>query len=533
MQSGPIFSAIMPSPKLIRSSEAAPCPICEQRTGACAWSSDQKTVLCATLRQNVDISAVEAESKAEPTKGEGFSPSKKKRVEYHKRRNKSAEKSAAKVEIKVDDLVMMVAGGYDSKETAQVSLAAWCKEEGHDKFAASQLFRKKLKALETDDDEESPRLLREYEKIGRKFGDRLKFNELRKEIELDGEFIDPAMAKLELVVTHRQNLKGCREDISDSLVMLSKQNAYSPVVEYLKTAYATHGQNNELINSVAARYLGTNEPIHQTLIKRFLIAAVARAFEPGCKHDCALILQGPQGYFKSTFFKILASADWFDDSLGLASDKDERLKLHRSWILEWAELETVFKRRDVSQVKAFMSSAIDILRPPYGRSIQVLKRSSVIVGTTNQAEFLADTTGNRRFWVVPIANPLDITALAADRDRIWASAVALYKSKEPWWLSKKEEQQVDNQRSQFEAVDPWVFPIQEYVNGRPAVSTEEVLMSALEMEKSKHNSGHARRVADIMRKLGWEQTANPVAYGGTRKRIWRFEAIQKTLQVRT
>ena len=56
-------------------------------------------------------------------------------------------------------------------------------------------------------------------------------------------------------------------------------------------------------------------------------------------------------------------------------------------------------------------------------------------------------------------------------------------------------------------------------------------MSALEMEKSKHNSGHARRVADIMRKLGWEQTAHPIAYGGTKKRVWRFAEIQKTLQV--
>ena len=454
----------MTSPELIRSSASTPCPACEQENGQCAWSPDKETVLCATLRQNVNIKAVEEEAR-QSQKGKGFSANQQQRVKSHQQRTRKAEQRAAEVEIKVDDLVMMVAGGYDSKETAQVTLAAWCKDEGHDKFAASQLLKKKLNAIETNADDEAPRLLREYEKICRSFGDRLKFNELRKEVELDGEFIDPAMAKIELVVNHRQNLKGCREDISDSLVMISKKNAYSPVAEYLQTAYKTHGEDSGLINSIASRYLGTNEPIHQTLIKRFLIAAVARAFSPGCKHDCALILQGPQGYFKSTFFKVLASEDWFDDSLGLASDKDEKLKLHRAWILEWAELETVFKRRDVSQVKAFMSSAIDILRPPYGRSIQVLKRSSVVVGTTNQAEFLADTTGNRRFWVVPIAIPLNISALKADRDRIWAAAVALYKSGEPWWLSAKEERQVDAQRSQFEAVDPWIYPIQEYIDG--------------------------------------------------------------------
>lgn len=453
-------------------------------------------------------------------------------MKSHKERTREATLKAAEVEIKVDDLVMMVAGGYDTKETAQVTLAAWCKEHGHDKFAASQLLKNKLKVANAEEsDEESPRLLREYQKIQRAFGDRLRFNELLSEIELDGEYIDPAMAKLEMVVTHRQNLKGCREDISDCMVKIAQENSYSPVKEYLEKVYNEHGGDRALINSVAEQHLGSSDPIHQTLVMRFLIAAVARAYEPGVKHDCALILQGPQGYGKSTFFKVLASEPWFDDSLGSSSDKDEKLKLHRSWMVEWAELETVFRRRDVSQVKAFMSSAVDILRPPFGRSIQTLKRTSVIVGTTNQVQFLADSTGNRRFWVVPIKAPLDIGKLNAQRDRLWAAAVALYKAGDQWWLTAEENQKVDASRAQYESVDPWLYPIQEYIEAMPAVSSEQILTNALEMQKSNHNSGHARRVADIMRQLGWEQTSSAVAHCGTRKRVWQFVGIQKTLQL--
>lgn len=500
----------MSSTELVRSSASTPCPACEQENGQCAWSPNKEIVLCATIRQNVNIKAVEDEVEQQ-------------RVESHKQRTKGAEKRATEVEITVDDLVMMVAAGYDTKETAQVTLAAWCKEKGHDKFAASQLFQKKLKAIETDADDEAPRLLREYQKIQRAFAERLRFNELLSEVELDGEFIDPSMAKLELVVTYRQNLKGCREDVSDCLVKIAKENTYSPVVEYLEQCFEKHGADEQLIASIAARHLGTAEPIHQTLIKRFLIAAVARAFHPGCKHDCALILQGPQGFGKSTFFKILASEPWFDDSLGSASDKDEKLKLHRSWMVEWAELETVFRRRDVSQVKAFMSSAIDILRPPFGRSIQTLKRASVIVGTTNQTQFLADTTGNRRFWVVPISAPLDLAKLQAERDRIWAAAVALYKANEQWWLTREENQAVDKNRAQYESIDPWLHLVQEYIEGRDSVSTEAILLSAVELDKSKHNSGHARRVADIMRQLGWEKTPNPVSHMGQRKRVWKLK----------
>ena len=487
-------------------------------------------MLCSTLRQDVNLKEVDFEA-TKPTKGQGFSASKQKRVKSHQQRTKDAVRRAAEVEIKVDDLVMMVAGGYETKETAQVTLAAWCKEQGHDKFTASQLLRNKLKAIQTDADEEAPRLLREYQKIQRAFGERLRFNELLGDVELDGEYIDPAMAKLELVVTHRQNLKGCREDISDCLVKIAKENSYSPVKEYLEAVFEEYGGNDGLIDNAAHDHLGSAESIHQTLVKRFLIAAVARAYEPGCKHDCALILQGPQGYGKSTFFKMLASEAWFDDSLGNSSDKDEKLKLHRSWMVEWAELETVFRRRDVSQVKAFMSSAVDILRPPFGRSIQTLKRASVIVGTTNQTQFLADTTGNRRFWVVPIKLPLDIGKLLAERDRLWASAVALYKAGEQWWLTAEENKEVDAVRAQYESVDPWLYPVQEYVEEMPAVSSEQILTNALELEKSKHNSGHARRVADIMRQLGWEQTSSPVAHFGTRKRVWRFVGIQKSLRL--
>lgn len=536
---------------LNHSSSKNPCPVCGRtKDRDCSWTTDNEKVLCHTFATETapatangyyftghycDDGIHGANSAAiyssKPPKQGKSTRKPTQRIKSHKERNKDAITAAAEVEIQTDDLAVMVAEGYETKESAQVTLATWCKEHGHDKFSASRMLAAKLKSIQVDADEESPRLLREYQKIKDSFGDRLRFNELLQEVELDGEFIDPNTAKLELVVTHRVNLRGCRQDIADCLVKIAKANTYTPVGEYLESVHQTHGANEELIDTVAARHLGTPDPIHQVMVKRFLIAAVARVFTPGCKHDCALILQGPQGFGKSTFFKLLASEDWFDDSLGSSSDKDEKLKLHRSWMVEWAELETVFRRRDVSQVKAFMSSAIDILRPPFGASIQTLKRASVIVGTTNQTQFLADSTGNRRFWVVPIKKPLDLELLASERDQLWAAAVALYKSGEQWWLTRDENQLVDENRSQYESVDPWLYPIQEYVDDMPAVSSEEILTNALELPKSQHNSGHARRVADIMRQLGWEQTNNQVSHHGTKKRVWRFLGIQKSLRL--
>ena len=58
------------------------------------------------------------------------------------------------------------------------------------------------------------------------------------------------------------------------------------------------------IDSVATDFLGTNDPLYDKMLKAFLIGAVSRAAERGCKFDNMLVLKGPQGIFKSSFLKL-------------------------------------------------------------------------------------------------------------------------------------------------------------------------------------------------------------------------------------
>ena len=190
--------------------------------------------------------------------------------------------------------------------------------------------------------------------------------------------------------------------------------------------------------------------------------------------DTALILQGKQGYKKSTFFKILAG-DYFDDSLGVVSDKDERLKLHRSWFIEWSELESIFRRGDVSQTKAFLSSSIDAVRPPYCRQTQDFARASIIVATTNKDEFLSDETGNRRFWIIPVQKRINVKLLAKERDAIWAAAVSAYKSGEQWWLDYEAEIEAETIAEELQTSDPWLEPIVSFTQHREWVLLSDLL----------------------------------------------------------
>jgi predicted P-loop ATPase len=271
-------------------------------------------------------------------------------------------------------------------------------------------------AHSTNDEDKVCKLARQFQEVQAVLGHRLRLNTLRKQIELDEEPINPD--RIHLKLANDFNLQIPRSNALDIVTELAEQRAYSPVVEYLTRVYNQHGGNGDILKTIASRYFGTDNPIYDTYLQKILVAAAARAMQPGCKMDTALILQGKQGVGKSSFFKVLAGEDWFDDSLGHISDKDERLKLHVTWFIEWAELESVFKRRDLASVKAFLTCSRDYIRPPYGRSVQAFDRPSIIVGTTNQDEFLGDSTGNRRFWVIPVQQEVDLKLLRTERDRI-------------------------------------------------------------------------------------------------------------------
>lgn len=345
------------------------------------------------------------------------------------------------------------------------------------------------------------KLAQAYDAIKTLAGDRIRLNELFQQIEWDGVPISTDGLRLKIALDF--NIDVSRGDAIDIVTDIARQNAYHPVRQYLEQVHSIYQPDIEALNHIADRYFGTGNPLFNAFLKRTLIGAVARVFRPGCKMDTTLILQGPQGYNKSSFFKVLAGEDWFDDSLGNISDKDERLKLHRSWFSEWPELECVFRRKDISSVKAFLSCATDNLRVPYGRSVESFPRRSVIVGSTNETQFLNDPTGSRRFWVVPVKQRIDVELLKQERDRIWAAAVELYHRGEQWWLTPLEEAAATNANQDFQIEDAWSGYIETFLAGKTWVTTGQVLEEALGIEPARQDKISQMRMADILRGLGW------------------------------
>ncbi|NER04286.1 MAG: hypothetical protein F6K17_17550, partial [Okeania sp. SIO3C4] len=214
---------------------------------------------------------------------------------------------------------------------------------------------------------------------------------------------------------------------------------FNPVRDYLRSLPLF---SPDYIDEFIEKSLGIKEPIHVLMARKWMIGTAIRGLSQGeVKFDNALILQGIQGRYKSSFFEAIAGSDFFTDDIGNISDKDERIKPHNYWIVEWAELENIFDKSKEANIKAFLTRKTDIIRPPYARSSKKMNRKFSICGTTNKSEFLTDQTGNRRFWVIPLSSKkgeeIDINYAREQRDKLWGAVMSAIALKEPHWLSQE------------------------------------------------------------------------------------------------
>ena len=265
-------------------------------------------------------------------------------------------------------------------------------------------------------------------------------------------------------------------------------------------------------------YMGIEDtPYARTVGMRWLISSVARGLQPGCKVDTMPILEGPQGARKSTAVRMLYGDDFFTDELSDIGSKDAMMEMQGIWGLVVAEMHR-FNASETSAVKKFLRRQTDRFRPPYGRSVIEAPRRVCLCGTINPDgnPYLKDTTGGRSFWPLTVGR-IDIEAIGADRDQLWAEAVALYKAKTPWWVQEEEQQAVVAEQEKRTDVDVWVEVIVPTLKGRRSVAQLDILKS-LGISAKDADWRHAGRIGRIMKKLGW--TASRDWKGGEDKVVF-------------
>jgi predicted P-loop ATPase len=316
---------------------------------------------------------------------------------------------------------------------------------------------------------------------------------------------------------HHQGIFVSVDVTGQAVEAVARERLFHPVRAYLKEL-TWDGKHR--LESWLPDYLGVDpSPYAAAVGSRWMISAVARVFEPGCKADCCLILEGEQGIRKSTALRVLAQP-WFTDEIADIGSKDAALQTRGVWVIEIAELDSM-SRSDIGKIKAFMSRMTDRFRPPYGKRPIDSPRQCVFAGSVNHGTYLRDETGGRRFWPVKCEAPvIDVDALADVRDQLWAEATYLYFDGKPWWLDSVllNREAAEEQADRYEG-DPWDELILEWAGLRESVSIAEVLTNCLEKKKDMWTQWDRNRVARCLRAHGWTR----FNAGPRHAREWRYK----------
>lgn len=297
-----------------------------------------------------------------------------------------------------------------------------------------------------------------------------------------------------------------RETVIHAIEDIARRNAFHPVRDYLG-GLAWDGEPR--LHNWLQTYLGCEHDAYSQIVgPKFLIAMVARVYEPGCKADYMPVLEGPQGTGKSSACRVLAG-QWFSDSLPELHRGDPvrlSMAVRGKWVIEVSEMSAI-RAAEASALKAFLTQTEEQFVPKFGRVEVHEPRQCLFIGTTNKSAYLGDETGGRRFW--PLKTSLiDLPALARDRDQLFAEAVDRYLRGEPWHPSRDEELAhiTPQQAQRFQADDAWQDAIEAWINERPGlthVTVGSLAAHAIGLEKQRTGTIEQRRIVAILEHLGW------------------------------
>jgi putative DNA primase/helicase len=333
---------------------------------------------------------------------------------------------------------------------------------------------------------------------------RLRFNALTKEMELDGNSLEDYHVAEFRRIMHAERFKSKKSDVQDEMEADARRNLFDPLTDYLQ---GLKWDGKQRLDGWLMDYLGAPSTSYiQTVGRKSLIGAVARALSPGCKNDTMPVLEGEQGTGKSTALRYLFGDRFFIDHLPDFHSKDSFQQLQGAWCVEVAELSALSKA-DVKDVKQFLSRLVDKFRPPFGRLPIHVQRRSVFWGTVNPEEggYLRDPTGARRFWPIETGR-IDLPGILRDRDQLWAEAVQAFVAGEAWHLT--EDADIDDakaEQAKRREVDPWEPLLDAWLRAElcTKVTTTEAMSKGVKLDADRQDARAARRAGAALRALGW------------------------------
>ena len=258
-------------------------------------------------------------------------------------------------------------------------------------------------------------------------------------------------------------------------------------------------------------------------VKRLWLQMVARTLTPGCKTDTVVIFVGRQGAHKTTHWEVFSRGS-FGELPADISDKDAMMLMHTKRVIIAEEL-NYFRGKSAGIFKALITRVEDTYRPPYKMTVVTKVRRCVLVGNTNDAEFLLEEE-NRRFMPIHV-HDIDLDWLKDNLEQLYAEAVHRFRAGEPWW--SEDEGVWDEAKEEFAETYVHEFRVRaelqhvldagntlRLANGTVALELGQLLERLTDIRPQVRS----RDVASCLRRLGYTDTRMRVDGSKHPHRLW-------------
>lgn len=259
-------------------------------------------------------------------------------------------------------------------------------------------------------------------------------------------------------------------------------------------------------------YFGTEDTEYSHRVGEYLWTALAgRVLSPGCQADMVPVLIGSQGVGKSRGVMALAPAPENFAEVRI-DDPDDTIarKMRGVLVGELAEMRGM-RVTEVERIKAFITRTHEKWVPKYKEFATTYARRFIMVGTTNDPEFLPMDTEHRR-WLPMHTGRVDVEAIKRDRLQLWAEGATRFTLEGVAW------QGLDilalPAREEAVGTDSWREPIDKWLDDNPApyVKLADVLTYAVGIDPAHSTRAQELRAGRVLRSLGYSKKDQRVGF---------------------
>lgn len=291
-------------------------------------------------------------------------------------------------------------------------------------------------------------------------------------------------------------------DFIQSLPEWDKTDRVTQLAGYVHADAVQEGQSDE-----------EAQELLRWALHKWLVATVAGWLCDEACNQTIFTLIGPQGVYKTTFFRFLLPPPlrsyYLENSSNSFSSKDDQIALVENCLVEIEEID-MFKDRDNAELKSLSTKVTLKIRRPYDKFVMVKHRLASLCATGNQERFLTDETGNRRWLCFHVSCIDDPRQWNLDYEQLYAQLRNDYCSGFPYWFDKHEELRMKKQNDYFRIIsDEEQLISQRYRKPKAGEPSKYINAATIaQMISYGRMPISSRRVSLAMKKLGFRSERN-------------------------